>query len=186
HPRGHRAGRVVVRDRREDDRDATAAGGVENGARPVEGLRHLCTERADRVGEAATEVHNHERRSGAEGEATGEPSGAVRGLHVRKGRAVSGVHGITSPEFGPSVCPTYRLPPGSLASRTAGGATSAGTPNRPSGSSARLAAFHSPLMPATIGVSTGPGAMALTSTPRSATSSASALVRPMTPAFAAL
>ncbi len=112
---------------------------------------------------------------------------AARGPYRLAGVGPGGInaHGITSPLLGPKVCPTYRLPPGSLASRTAVGAISCGNPNRPSGSSASFACRQSSVMPAKSGVQTGPGAIALTKTPLGANSRASALVSPMTPALAA-
>ncbi len=65
------------------------------------------------------------------------------------------------------------------------GATSAGVPNRPSGTATRFASREASSRVRSMPVSIGPGAIAFTSTLSAATSRASDLVRPSTPALAA-
>ncbi|MCY1239533.1 hypothetical protein D9M72_523300 [compost metagenome] len=90
---------------------------------------------------------------------------------------------ITSPELGPSVWPTNRPADGEARNETVA-AISSGSPKRPSGSCAFLASRQSLESPITSGVLIGPGATALTRTPRLDTSRASALVMPMIAALA--
>lgn len=77
--------------------------------------------------------------SGCRAEREGSPDAASRSCPEHCPLA----HSITSPLFGPRLCPVYRLPPGSLASSTAVGATSKGSPMRFSGSPAMSDFVHS-------------------------------------------
>ena len=93
---------------------------------------------------------------------------------------------ITSPEFGPSVCPVKMFPSGSEARRRAAGATSLARPKRPKGSDASFSARHSSVVPLKKkSVSIGPGAMQFTVIPVCPTSLARDFVRPIIPALAA-
>src|SRR5437899_12857115 len=99
-------------------------------------------------------------------------------------RAHSDYTAVTSPPFGLSVAPT-KYDDSSLARNATVAATSSGRPRRPSGVRSFVAAPSLPLSAREVETWMNPGATAFTRTPWTASSFATARVRPRMPAFAA-
>ncbi len=91
---------------------------------------------------------------------------------------------MTKPPFTPMTCPVIKADPSSASHRMVR-ATSSGVPMLPKGVSSRRAASVSGSKASFISVAMTPGATQFTRMPLGPSSLASALVKPMTAAFAA-